>query len=206
MRARRGAAAASGMEVGPDDLPVVLVHLSRVAAYRARRIGRLALDAGVDLVADVRPRVEPERLPAAAVLEGEAARDDCLGEQRLLLVVVPNADLTCQHAREVALHRHPVQEGQPGAVPHNVDTAAVTAAAHHREAAFRDVHGGDTRVTLAPGAVGLDDAQAARIRDNGPGRAGRDGAERRPGPIVGDEQLPVAPSVTLEAPTASPIR
>src|SRR6266566_3312115 len=133
-----------------------------------------------------------ERLPAVAVLEGKAARNDRLGEQRLLLVVAPDADLTCQHAREVALHRHPVQQGQPGGVPHYVDAATVAAAARHREAVFGDVHGGDTAVTLAPGAIGLDDAQAARIRDNGPRHAGRDGADRRPVPVVRDEQLSVA--------------
>src|SRR6266516_1133056 len=133
---RRRAAATGGMKVGLDDLPIVLEHLARGAAYGAPHLWRLARDA--------------------------------------------------------VLHRHPVQQGQPGGVPHHVDAATVAAAARHCEAVLGDVHGGDTAVTLAPGAVGLDDAQAARIRDNGPGHAGRDGADRRPVPVVRDEQLSVA--------------
>src|SRR2546425_7824670 len=41
--------------------------------------------------------------------------------------------------RSVALHRHTVQQGEPGGVPDHVDAAAVAATAHRREAVFGDV-------------------------------------------------------------------
>src|SRR2546425_1268895 len=135
-------------------------------------------------------------MPAAARvgdrLQGEAARDHRLGDERLLLLGAPDADLAAQHAREVALHRHAVHHRQPGGVADHVHTPPVPAAAHYREAVLGDAHSGDPRVTLGRGAAGRDQAQAAGIGYDGPRYAGGDGTDRLAVPIVRDEQLAVA--------------
>src|SRR5256712_4381502 len=160
---RRGAATAGGVEIRFDDLPVLLEHLTRRPAHGAPHLGCLARNAVVHLIADVRPGVEAQRFPATAVLQGEAARDHRLGDERLLLLGAPDADLAAQHAREVALHRHAVHHRQPGGVADHVHTPPVPAAAHSREAALSGAHSGDTPVQLCRGAARRGQAQAARI-------------------------------------------
>src|SRR2546425_1236227 len=189
---RRGAATAGGVEIRFDDLPVVLEHLTRRPAHGAPDLGCLGRNAVVHLIADVRPGVEAQRFPATPVLQGEAARDHRLGDERLLLLGAPDADLAAQHAREVALHRHAVHHRQPGGVADHVHTPPVPAAAHYREAVLGDAHSGDPRVTLGRGAAGRDQAQAAGIGYDGPRYAGGDGTDRLAVPIVRDEQLAVA--------------
>src|SRR5437879_438878 len=189
---RRGAATAGGVEIRFDDLPGVLEHLTRRPAHGAPHLGCLARNAVVHLIADVRPGVEAQRFPATAVLQGEAARDHRLGDERLRLLGAADADLAAQHAGQVALHRHAVHHCQPGAGADHVDTPPVPATAHHREAVLGHAHGGDPRVTLGRGAARRDQAQAAGIGCDGPSHAGGDGADRLAVPIVRDEQLAIA--------------
>src|SRR5256714_4778414 len=188
---RRRGAAAGGVKVGLDDRAVVLEHLAAGPAYRAPHFGRFSRDAVVQLVAHVRPRVEPERLPAAAVLQGEAARYDRLGEQRLLLVVAPDADFASQHARQIALDGHAVQHRQSGGVPDHVHAAAVAAAGRHREAPLGNADRGEPHMACTAGAVRPDDVQPTRIGHDRPGGAGGDGAEGLAVAVVRDEQFAV---------------
>src|SRR5437879_2282204 len=149
---RRRGAAAGGVKVGLDDRAIVREHLAAGAANGAPHFRRFPRDAVVHLVADIRPRVEPEHLPTPAVLQGKAARYDRLGEQRLLLVVAPDADLGAHHAREIALHRNAVQHRQPGRIPDHVHAATVAAAAHHGEAKPGHVDGGEPGMSGTAGA------------------------------------------------------
>src|SRR2546426_2805318 len=109
----RGAEAAGRVEVGVDDGAPVLEHLAACDLERVPRLRRLARDARVDLVAHVGERIEALGLPAAAVLEREAARHYRLGEHRLPLAGPPRSHLVADHAREIGLDRDAVHEREP---------------------------------------------------------------------------------------------
>jgi len=110
----------------------------------------------------------------------------------LALVAPARAYLAADHAREVALDRHPVHQGEPGRVADHVHAAAVAAPIRHREPPFGDIDRRDAEPPLDPGAVGLHEPHAGGVDQHRPRRAHRDRTERFAVRVVADEQLAVA--------------
>ena len=182
------------MEVRVDHLAVVPKHLAARGAQGTPHLRRLARNPGVHLVPHVRPRVEPLRLPAAPVPEGEGSRDHRLREHRLPFLRPAGPHFAADHARQVTLDRYPVDQRQPRGVANHAQPPPVATSVRHGEPVLGNVDGRDAGALLAGGAVGLHEPDSGGVGDDRPPRARGNGAERLAVRVVAEQQLaaPVA--------------
>ena len=183
---------AGRVEVGVNQVAVIAQHLPPGGAQGAPHLGRLPRDSGVYLVSHIGPGVEALRLPAAPVLERERPRHHGLREHRLAFVGASRSHFSADHAREVALDRHPVHHGEARRVTQHIQPPAIPPAVRHGEAVLRDAHRRDAGAPLAPGAVRLHEPDARGVDHDGPHGTGGDRADRLAVRVVGDEQLSIA--------------
>src|SRR6266850_6857302 len=130
------AESAGRVEIGVDDVALVLEHLPRRSAHGIPGLLRFHGDTEVDLVARVGVGVEAEGFPTATVLDGEAARHDRLGEDGRDLIGPARADLGPDDARDITLDVDAIHHREAGSARRDVDPAAVAPAVRHDEAAL----------------------------------------------------------------------
>ena len=138
------------MEEGVDHIPVVPQHLPRCLAYGIPHLIGFRGDTQVDLIARVGVGVEAEGVPAAPVLDREAAGDDRLRPHRGELVRPTRADFGTDDPGNVALDPETIDDGQAAAPRRDVDASAIPAAIRHDEPILGDVDDCNAAESVGP--------------------------------------------------------